>query len=574
MKRNGARLSEFIEAAGGKKPVDLCIRNCRLVNVFTGRIEETDVAVHDGHIAGWGRYEAEKTFDAQGMFLCPGFIDGHIHIESTMLSPARFCAAAAPWGTAAVVADPHEIANVLGERGIRYMLDATEGAPVDVYLNLPSCVPATSMETAGAELRASDLFSMLPHPRILGLAEMMNFPGVLNTFPDVIDKLVFFQNGIIDGHAPMLAGTALNAYVAAGISSDHECTRPEEAMEKLSKGMAIMLREGSQSKDLAALLPVVDDQTWPRCMFVSDDRHPDDLTREGHMNAVVNRAVELGMDPVRALTLATLTPAHHFGLMHRGAVAPGYFADFSLSPTLTPWIPKHVFKAGVEIARAGKLLIPSSTAVPASPESPMRLGPVDAGRLQVPAGKGNLRVIDVREGTLLTEKLSIPPKIENGFAVADTERDILKLVVFNRYTPDRPPAVAFVRGIGLKRGALACTVAHDSHNLIAVGTSDHAIIQAVEALRKARGGMAAADGDSRVEVLPLPVAGLMSDEPAETVAHKLELLNSLGRDWGSPLRAPFMALSFLALPVIPELKLTDRGLVDVAAFSFVPLFEG
>jgi adenine deaminase len=574
MKWDSSRLSRFVEAVRGQIPADLCLRGCRILNVLTGKVETADLAVYDGFIAGWGRYEAMKTIDAEGMFVCPGFIDGHIHIESTLLSPGRFCASVVPWGTSAVVADPHEIANVLGIEGIRYFLGATEAIPLDVYFNLPSCVPASPLETSGAHLRASDLHSLLPHSRILGLAEMMNFPGVLQAFPDVLDKLLLFQERCMDGHAPLLSGMDLNAYIGTGITSDHECTTLEEAREKLSKGMTLMLREGSQSKDLANLLAAVDDYTWPRCLLVSDDRHPDDLLREGHMNFIVNRAMALGLEPVRALTLATWTPARHFGLSRRGAIAPGYLADFSLSPTLNPWVPQRVFKKGREVAREGKLLIaPETFPSPAAPPSPMNLSAPSLDALSVPAEAGLLRVIGVQEGTLFTRKILFPPKIENGQAVADLDRDILKLVVFNRYRPGAPPSIGFVQGIGLRKGAMATTVAHDSHNLIVVGTNDTDIAHVVDAVQKAGGGMAIGSAGDTTELLPLPIAGLMSDAPVEKVVEHLETLKARARSWGSPLHNPFMALSFLALPVIPELKLTDLGLVDVSAFDFVPLFQ-
>ena len=299
------RLTGLIDAALGRKPLDLCVRNCRIVNVFTGSVEQLDIGISGGFISGWGRCEAVREIDAEGMYACPGFIDAHIRVESSLLSPPQFCAAVVPWGTSAVVSDPHEIANVLGLDGIRYLVETSRGLPLDMFFNLPSCVPATGLETCGAQLRAADLHSILPHDRILGLAEMMNFPGVLMGLPDVIDKLVLFNHRRMDGHAPLLQGAGLDAYLAAGISSDHECTTLDEAREKLEKGMFIMIREGSQSKDLETLLPAVDDHTWPRCMFISDDTHPDDLVLKGHMNAIVNKAMALGMNPVRALCLDT-----------------------------------------------------------------------------------------------------------------------------------------------------------------------------------------------------------------------------------------------------------------------------
>lgn len=573
MKFESARLAALIEAARGVRPADLCIRNCRLVNVLSGKIEETDIALYDGFIAGLGEYESRESIDAGGMFLAPAFIDGHVHIESSLLSPAGFCAAVLPWGTGAVVADPHEIANVLGIDGIKYFLESARALPLDIFLNLPSCVPATPLETSGARLRAADLASLLPNEHLLGLAEMMNFPGVLFTDPEVIDKLILFQDRIIDGHSPRLMGRDLNAYIAAGVGSDHECTAREEAEDKLARGIAVMMREGSQSKDLEELIGIVNDHTWPHCMLVSDDVHPDGLVEKGHMNAIVNRAMELGLQPLRAISLATWTTANHFRLARRGAIAPGYFADFSLSPTLKPWDPARVFKRGEEIAQNGKLLAnPGNWPVPTPPGSPMHITRISGDDLLVPAQTGQIRVIGMREGSLLTDKLLLAPKVENGHVVSDPSHDILKIVVFNRYIPDSAPAVGFVRGLGIKKGALATSIAHDSHNVIAVGVDDRDILEVVNALREHGGGMAAGGAGMENMILPLPIAGLMSDASASEVAQKLERLNDRIRQWGGALKNPFMALSFMALPVIPELKLTDLGLVEVSRFEHVPLF--
>ncbi|MHC1728301.1 MAG: adenine deaminase [Syntrophobacteraceae bacterium] len=573
MKMDTTRLAALLEVARGERLADLCIKGCRLVNVLSGKIETADLAVHDGFIAGWGDYEGKETIYSDGMYVGPGFIDGHIHIESSLLSPANFCAAVLPWGTSAVVADPHEIANVLGLDGIRYFLECARNLPLDIFLNLPSCVPATPLETSGANLRAVDLQSLLPNEHLLGLAEMMNFPGVIGADPQVIDKLLLFQDGIIDGHSPLLTGRGLNAYIAGGIGSDHECTAAAEAEEKLARGMTIMLREGSQSKDLEKLIGVVNDHTWPRCMLVSDDVHPDDLLNKGHMNTTVNRAMALGMDPIRAITLATWTPANYFRLKKRGALAPGFLADFSMSPALNPWNPVRVFKSGVEIARKGKLLAdPAHWSMPPLPGSPMQITRIDRNDLLVPAQEGKLRVIGIMEGTLLTGKLLMEPTIENGFAVSDTRRDLLKIAVYNRYVPDKPPALGFVHGLGLQKGAIATSVAHDSHNVIATGVSDADITAVVSALRETGGGMAVGSAREGTEILPLPIAGLMSAAPASEVSHKLSRLKSLARSWGSTLENPFMALSFLALPVIPELKLSDLGIVEVSSFSHVPLF--
>ena len=573
MKMDTARLKGLIEAAGGQRPADLCIKGSRLVNVFSGGIETADLAIHDGFIAGWGHYEGKETVQADGMYISPGFIDGHVHIESSLLSPANFCAAVLPWGTSAVVADPHEIANVLGLDGIRYFLECARNLPLDIFLNLPSCVPASHLETSGATLRAVDLQSLFPDENLLGLAEMMNFPGVIGADPEVTDKLLLFQDLVIDGHCPGLSGRDLNAYMAGGIGSDHECVALQEAVEKLARGMAVMIRQGSQSKDLEKLIGIVNDSTWPRCMFVSDDLHPDDLIDKGHMNAIVNAAMTLGMDPVRAITLASWTPANYFRLRRRGALAPGFFADFSISPTLDPWNPVRVFKRGIETAREGELLTdPICWPMPPLPGSPMRIDRISPEQMLVPAKAGKLRVIGILEATLFTRKLLMDPKIENGYVVCDPERDLLKVTVYNRYVPGRDPAVGFVHGLGLKKGALAATVAHDSHNVIAAGVSDSDITAAVSALRQTGGGMAVASG-GRIEILPLPIAGLMSALPASDVSDRLRMLKALLRDWGAKLDNPFMALSFLSLPVIPELKLTDLGIVEVSSFSHVPLFE-
>jgi len=573
MKIDTVRLKALIEAARGLRPADLCIKGCRLVNVFSGKIESADLAVHNGFIAGWGDYEGVKTIRADGMYVSPGFIDGHVHIESSLLSPANFCAAVLPWGTSAVVADPHEIANVLGLDGIRYFLECARHLPLDIFINLPSCVPASPLETSGASLSGVDLQSLLPNENLLGLAEMMNFPGVIGADPEVIDKLLLFQDQVIDGHCPRLTGRDLNAYMAGGIGSDHECTTLEEAAEKLARGMTVMIRQGSQSKDLAELIGIVNDSTWPRCMLVSDDVHPDDLIAKGHMNAIINGAMAMGLDPVRAITLASWTPANHFHLRRRGALAPGFIADFSLSPTLNPWDPMRVFKGGIEVARGRKLLAdPAGRLMPPLPGSPMRMAEIGPEQLIVPAKPGKLRVIGALEATLFTRKLLLEPRIENGCVVCDTERDLLKTVVYNRYVAGMRPAVGFVHGLGLKKGAVATSFAHDSHNIIAAGVSDADITSAVSALIEAGGGMAAAVGDL-VEVLPLPIAGLMSPWPASEVSARLKVLKALIKDWGAKLENPYMALSFLTLPVIPELKITDLGLVDVSSFSHVDLFE-
>lgn len=574
-----AALSDLVEVARGRKPADLCLRNARIVNVCTGHIHPGHLAVHQGRIVGWGDYKGREEMDLDGAYVAPGFIDGHLHLESTLLGPREFAKAALPHGTTAVVLDPHEIANVLGLQGVWALIQASEGLPVDFFFMLPSCVPASALDPAGAVLRGADLHTLRRHPRVLGLAEMMNFPGVLSADPAVLEKIVLFQDMLLDGHCPKLSGEELNAYLSCGISSDHETTTLDEALEKLAKGMTLMIREGSQSKDMAALMGAVTDATWPRCLFVSDDRHPTDLLRDGHMDSLVNRATALGMDPVRAVALVSWTAAHAFGLRGRGAVAPGYAADFSVSPTLTPWHPRLVFKNGRCVVRDGTLCrreeAASRDTVLENLPGPMAVSRVDSSDLRVPAQGRRVRVIGVREGSLITDHVVLPATIREDAAVSDPERDILKIVVFNRYDSREgasPPAVGFVRGFGLRHGALAGTVAHDSHHLVAVGATDESIVHAVRAVVDSRGGLSVASSQGVIAHMPLPVAGLMSLKPLEEVCRDLEDVTEAARALGSPLKHPFMALSFLALPVIPALKMTSRGLVDVERFQTVSLF--
>ncbi|BDV01780.1 adenine deaminase [Thermodesulfomicrobium sp. WS] len=569
------RLSRIIHAAQGAAPADLCLRGCRIVNVFTGEIEAGDLAVAEGVFLGWGRStEAREELDARGLYVAPGFLDAHIHLESTMLSPRQFCAASLPHGTTAVVADPHEIANVLGMDGVRYLLAATEGLPLEVFFMLPSCVPASHLERSGAELSGADLATVLDHPRVVGLGEMMNFPGVLGARPEILDKLVLFQDHPIDGHAPLLGGLGLSAYIAAGIGSDHECTSAAEAREKLAQGMALMLRHGSQSKDLTALAPAVTDHSWPWCMLATDDLHPHELCSQGHMDRAVNAAMAAGIAPARALALASITTARHFGLRRRGAIAPGYRADFSVSPTLHPWKPVMVFKDGRLVAQDGALVAPLALP-PCPPLAPvMHLPELRMGDLAIPAQGTVVRAIGVLEGSLLTADLEVEARVENGCAVADPSRDLVKLAVYNRYGAGTAPALGFAQGLGLQRGAMGTTVAHDSHNLLVAGVDDASMLAVAQSLRDAGGGMAVAQSPHEVDVLPLPLAGLMSDAPAAEVAQTMERLTAAAHGLGCTLAQPFMALSFLALPVIPALKLTDMGLVETALFQTVPLFPG
>jgi adenine deaminase len=566
------RRESLIRAAQGHVPCDLLLANARIVNVFDGTIRVGSIAVCDGTIAALEGRPARRTVDLEGRWVAPGFIDAHVHIESAMTVPAQFARAVLPRGTTTVVADPHEIANVLGLRGIDYMLEASEGLDLQFLFALSSCVPATSLETSGARLSAADLAPYWRHPRVVALAEVMNFPGVLAGDGEVLAKIEAAESHrkAVDGHAPGLSGPGLAAYVGAGIGSDHECTRADEAREKLAAGMRIMIREGTGAKNLDDLLPVVNDANWHRIMWCTDDRHPHDLMAEGHIDSMVRRAVARGLDPVRAIQMATLTAAEYFGLRRCGAVAPGRRADLVVLDALEQVSIHSVWAGGRQVSAHGQIRAVRKETAAEAP-TVMRLDP-GALDLSVPAGGKEIRVIQLIPDQIITGHGRTAACVQDGLAVSDPSRDLLKLVVVDRYSGSGRTGIAFVRGFGLRRGALASSVAHDAHNIIAVGVTDADLKTAVAGVAEMGGGLAAAvDGRIRRR-LPLPVAGLMSTAPLNAVCRDLERLNRIQRELGGRLRDPFLTLSFLALPVIPELKLTDRGLVDVNRFQPVPLF--
>ncbi len=565
-------LSQIVRVARGDEPADLVLRNARLVNVFSGEIVPTDVAiVHSRVVAVGNGYDARETVDLAGAYVAPGLIDAHVHIESSMVSVREFGRAVIPHGITSVVIDPHETANVLGLDGIRYMLEMAKYGPLSVYVMVPSCVPATEMETSGAILEADDIASLRGNPWVLGLAEMMNYPGVVAGDSVVLDKIHAFQGTILDGHAPGLSGQALNAYVAAGIRSDHECTVVTEAQEKLRLGMYIFIREATGAHNLDPLLPLVNEQNSRRICFCTDDRHPGDLIRQGSIDYMVRHAIERGIDPITAIRMGTLNPSEYFGLKDRGAIAPGYRADMIIFDDLQHPVPRQVYRGGKLVAEDG-VMFPW-------PKHPRRLSlrssvNIDWEKVQfgIPAQPGKMRVIGHMPGQLITEELLVDPKIENGQVVADVERDILKMAVIERHQASGHVGLGFIHGIGLRRGAIASSVAHDHHNLVVVGADDRSMMSAARAVAQMKGGMAAADGDDVLAGVPLPVAGLMSDQPLEIVHRQVNRLLAASRALGSPLHDPFMAIGFSALEVIPALKLTDIGLVDVNAFRPVPLF--
>jgi adenine deaminase len=564
-------LKEQIAVASGLKKADLVLKGGQIVNVFSGEVYPADVAVHRGTIAGLGDYEGKRIVDVAGKLILPGLIDSHVHIESSMVTPAEFAKAALPRGTTAVVADPHEISNVLGKKGIRYFLDATEGLPIDFFFMLPSCVPATRLETSGARLTAADLRPFLKHKRVLGLAEMMDYPGVLAREPGILKKLERFRDSVIDGHAPGLSGKDLSAYIGAGITSDHECITAREAREKLRLGMTIFIREGSAAKDLEPLLPVVTSTNSRSFCFCTDDLQAKDLL-EGGINLVVRKAILLGLDPVTAVQMATINPACHFGMKRRGAVLPGYIADLVVIDDFKSFTVEKVFKNGKIAAERAAMTIPVKRADHSVARNTIRIRPLKIGDIRLEARTGKARIIELIPEQIETRQMIMPIPVRNGFVASDTDRDILRLLVIERHKATGNTGFGLVKGFGLRSGALASTVAHDSHNIIVVGVDDEDILKAVSEIKKLHGGQVVVNKGKILASLPLPVAGLMSDKPVTAVAKRISAVHQAARRLGVTIEGPFSAMAFLALPVIPELKLTDKGLVDVKKFDIVNLF--
>ncbi len=592
-------LKRRIDLAIGKEKIDLIITNANIVNVFSGEIYKGDVAIADGIFVGFSRISEytekgyHKVIDAQERFMCPGLIDGHIHIESTFLSPREFCNLVASKGTSAVICDPHEIANVIGLSGIDYFLNSSSNMPVKVYIMMPSCVPTTMMETSGATILDSDVYKYLNcNPgSVIGLAEMMNYPGVISKDNQILSKLIVAGSKPKDGHAPMLSGKLLDGYIIAGLHSDHECSNFEEAVEKLRKGMHIMIREGTHEKNLSALIPLINDFNSSHLSLVSDDRDARDLKEHGHMDYLVRTAISLGVSPITAIQMASINTAKYFGLNNIGAIAPGYRADFILLDDLESFKISEVFLNGNKIYASNENNTVNNIIKKANEnqdnygvlqssiptfQNTINIKDFDHNVFVVPfksSLSSNIQVIGVIPGQIVTQKRIIKPKIEKNNVISDSERDLAKIAVIERHHSTGNIGLGFIQGLGLKTGAIASSVAHDSHNLIVAGMNDIDMLTAVKHISEIGGGLTVVNNNKVIASFPLPIAGLMSDKRVEVVISNLDSINESCNMLGDNVtKDPFMLLSFMSLPVIPELKLTDKGLIDVDKFGFTNLW--
>ena len=566
-------LTDIIKTARGLQPADLVLHNANIINVFSAEIINADIAILNDTIVGIGAgYEAPQVIDLKGRYIAPGFMDAHVHIESSMVQVPQFTRAVLPLGTTSVVADPHEIANVLGYEGIRYMMESSKYNPLNVFFTLSSCVPSSALETAGSELRAFDILTFLREKWVVGLAEMMNYPGLLEGDPDVLDKLRIVDGKRIDGHAPELSGKDLNAYIAAGVESDHECTTVEEAREKLRLGMYIMIREGTGTKNLHDLLPLVTPDNERHIMFCTDDRHPNDILNQGHINFIIKSAIQQGLDPIRAIRMATLNTAEYFGLKKLGAVAPGRIADLVVFDDFESFHIEQVYKNGKLVAQDGAAIyeLPMRAEVPV--RSSVNIHWLEGDEFKIPVKGRRARVIGIVPDQIVTHQLHYDVKTNNGFVDSDVERDVIKLFVVERHRATGRIGKGLINGLGLKHGAIASSIAHDSHNVIVAGVEDSDIFKAVTTINKMGGGIVVVEHGNVLQAMELPIAGLMSLKPLEEVSGPMSDILSATRSLGVQLDDPVMTLSFMALPVIPSLKLTDRGLVDVQKFQHVDLF--
>ena len=583
------RFKELIDAARGVAPADLVFKNATYLNVFTGVFETGNIAVKGGVIAGIGDYSGVSEVDCTGKVVCPGLIDGHIHIESSMISPSEFSKAVVPCGTTAVVTDPHEIANVAGTEGIRYMMENSKSVPLDVFFMLPSCVPATPLDEAGAVLDAYALRGLYEDPRVLGLAEMMNSYGTVRGDDSIVSKILDAKDHdrIVDGHAPGLSDMELNAYVAAGVKSDHECVSASEAIEKLKRGQWIMIRQGTAAKNLQALLPLFDDEYFSRCMLVTDDKHPGDLLTQGHIDYIVRSAIAYGKKPENAIRMATYNAATYFGLTDRGAIAPGYLADLIVVSDLSAFEVEKVYKAGKLVASDHSMRVDIPPFTKGAEDFPhvyssFNLKELTSADFALRESGSKKRVIEMVPGELLTREVIVPANLSRASELAvdghivpspgvETDKDIIKIAVIERHKNTGHVGVGFAKGYGIRYGAIASSVAHDSHNLIVAGTNDIDMAAAANAVRSNLGGLAIAVDGKVVCSLPLPLGGLMCDKDAAYVESQLSEMKEQARLMGVPSGIdPFMTLAFTALPVIPKMRILTKGMFDVDTQSYVP----
>ena len=555
----------IIAAAAGREPADLVLKNATFVNVFSNELSNMDIAVTEGLIVGMGSYHGREEVDCTGKIVLPGFLDAHIHLESSLVSPTEFVKAVLPHGTTTVVTDPHEIANVMGTDGIEYMLQATENLPVDVRFMLPSCVPATPLDESGAILDYRAIDSFYDHPRVQGLAEMMNFVGAINGDEQTVEKIVAAQahHKKIDGHAPDLVDNDLNAYIAAGVYSDHECHDLKDALAKLERGQFIMIREGTAARNLEALMPLLSSQYADRCMFCTDDKHPNDLLEKGHIDYIVKKAISLGADPITAVKVACHNAARYFLLNNRGGISPGYLADFVIIDNFRAFNIQQVYKKGVLMVDHGEVRgFPAPEIEPYLVERAHKTFHVAALTAEDFAEKRPRGVIGMVDGEITTVDAGYSDRI-------DVDYDILKIAVVERHKNTHHIGIGYIQGYGLKSGAVATSISHDSHNIIVVGTSEADMAAAVNRVVELNGGIVVWDGEAPIAEVPLAIAGIMSDEPLVTVNEKLEHAKEVAHTLGvNPGIDPFMTLSFMALPVIPSLRITTRGVFDVTTQSY------
>ncbi len=574
-RRDDYPLDQMIDVASGRTYADLVLKNANVVNVFTCEVTPGDIAIHGAFIAGIGEYFGNEVIDLKGRYVVPSFIDGHVHVESSMVMPIQYARAVVPHGTGAVIADPHEIANVLGMEGIMYMSKSMRGGPLEFYMMLPSCVPSTDLETNGVSLDFLDIKPLMTEHYVLGLAEAMNYPGVIYRDPSILEKIrvAIGMGKRVDGHAPELKGLDLNAYVAARITSEHECVDIEEARSKLARGMHIHIREGSTAKNLKALAQLIEPQTAEFCSFVTDDRNTLDLMTKGHIDSMIREAIEYGVDPILAIKVASLSTARHYGLQYTGAIAPGYHADIVILDSLEKINVEMVYKQGVLVAKDGKMVDEFGVEKQPRLRRSVNIHYLEPEDFKVKVRGDRMNVIGMIPDQILTKRLIEEPKVKDGLVVPDIDRDIAKVAIIERHNASEPRSVGFVKGMGIKEGAMASSIAHDSHNIVAVATNDRDLIHAAIQIVRMQGGIALAKDEKVIGSLPLPIAGLMSDQSIEHVSEKLKDLKTAAHTLGTPLEEPFMAMAFLSLPVIPKLKITDLGLVDVDRFRLIDLFD-